>query len=78
MSRKVLSASMHNQSNYIPGVGDVGRTLPSTAKTLTNLELFVSTLGLHAKYKNAAGVNMETLFPLAAVALLNLAPENNE
>lgn len=74
MNRKVLTATMHNQSNYIPGVGDVGRTLPSGTKTFDNLSMSVSAIGLFVKY-NYKGVPMETLFPLAAVALLSLAPE---
>lgn len=75
MIRKVTHASFHNSSNFIPnGVGDIGKNLPSAKLNLEKLELTVSDLGLHAKYL-FKGIKHENLFPMAAVALMTLAPE---
>jgi len=72
MNYKVLTATLHSQTNYIPLVGDLGKSLPSGTKTMDNLEMSVSEVGLLVKYKHK-GVAHTNLFPLAAVALMTLA-----
>jgi hypothetical protein len=75
--KKVIHASFHSNSNYIPGVGDVGRTLPAANKTLTGLEMSVSQIGLLASYA-FNGIKHVTLFPLAAVAFMSLDPKDEK
>jgi hypothetical protein len=77
MNRKVLHASLHKTSNHVPVVGELGHTFPTQGKTLDNLHMWVSEHGLHLKYAYK-GQKLETMFPLAAVSVLSLAPEESE
>ena len=74
MTRKVKFATMHNQTNHLPEIGDFGKHLPSKTKTMENLSMEISALGLHVRF-SYKGIKHEMLFPSAAVALMTLEPE---
>ena len=73
MSRTVLYA--RTQTNvYIPGVGELGNTFPSQGKTLENLHMTATELGLILSFKYKGFVK-EALIPSANVSAMELAPE---
>lgn len=77
MTKKVLAATMHSQSNYLPGVGDIGKSLPSSSKVLENLDMSISELGLGVKF-SYKGLKHSVLFPVAAVQFMSLELGKND
>lgn len=73
MIRRVLYARTH-ASVYLPGVGELGNTFPSQSKTLDNLHMSVSEIGLSISF-TYKGINKEGLIPSANVMAMELAPE---
>lgn len=73
MNRKVLYARFY-ESVYVPQIGEVGNTLPSPTKTLDNLHMTVTPIGLSVEGSHK-GLRSEFLIPLASIKIMTLAPE---
>lgn len=73
MSRKVIYARTH-ESVYMPGVGEMGNTFPPQSKTLENLVMSISELGL-SLYFTYKGVVKEGLIPSANIKGMEVVPE---
>lgn len=72
MSRKVIYTKFH-QDLFVPGLGGVGFTLPSTAKSF-DLNMFTSEHGLMLEL-SFRGLKFDVVVPYANVVLMQLAPE---
>lgn len=73
MNRKVLYARLQTNA-YLPGAGELGSVFPSQTKTLDNLNMSVSALGLEISF-SYRGLNKNALVPLANVVLMDVVPE---
>lgn len=73
MKRSVRLARFH-QSLHLPGAGELSTTLPPQGKTLDELEMFATEMGLIAKFK-FRGIKHEVLVPSANIILMALNPE---
>lgn len=78
MNKKVKHVLFRETSNFIPVVGDIGKHLPSQSKTLKNLSMHVSSVGVHINF-DLNGKERAFLFPQSAIQFVELdneLPEN--
>jgi hypothetical protein len=74
--RKVTYARLQTGA-YVTGAGELGSVFPTPNKTLENLSMSVSDLGLEIQFKYR-GIEKHLLTPLANVIVAELAKDSKE
>lgn len=76
MNRKVKFVRLQSHVFHIPGLGELGTTLPPTNKVLENLDMTLTDSGLVVSL-SYQGIKKEIFVPSANLILADLAPAEN-
>lgn len=73
MSKKVTFVRLH-EGIHMPGVGDMGTVLPVSGKTLSELDMTITELGLEVSFKYNK-LQFDLLIPSANIKFMRIVRE---